>query len=312
MNSKTMNLLISSNDTYVFPTMVLLDSFCKNNQLDVNVFFLYNKLSSQNIEKINLLEDRYSYLHITYVFVPLEIFKNAPLGGVTNDYISIETYFRLAVTELLPKELTRILYLDTDMVINGSLLGFYNHDFKNGSVALVCEDYGLVIADKLRKKVYNNLSLDSEHIYFNAGVMLFNLIELREKYSLELFIEFIEQNRGKLIFHDQDILNAMFTNHLEYADYDKYNCRPFYYPFSAKSKQIISSAIIIHYGEKPWNADFTDMGGEIYWKYANTLVGEHRKIELQKAHDEYIAQNWFSIFIKKIKRNIKLTFLVKR
>ena len=312
MCCKTMNLLISSNNTYVFPTMVLLDSFCKNNKVDVNVFFLYNELSPENIEKIKQLKDRHPFLNITYVFVPLEMFQNAPLGGITNDYISIETYFRLAVTELLPKELTRILYLDTDMVVNGSLLEFYNHSFKSDSVALVCEDYGFVVADKLRNSVYKNLSLESEHIYFNAGVMLFNLVELRKKYSLGAFIQFIDKNRGKLMFHDQDIMNAMFTNHLEYADYNKYNCRPFYYPFSLKSKQVIRCATIIHYGEKPWNANFTDMGGEIFWKYADTLIEKSDKIELEKARNAYMRKNMYRIFIKKIKRNIKLTFLVKR
>ncbi len=304
-----MNLLVSSNNTYVLPTIVLLTSICVNNPGNITVYFMYNDLSDENIDKINNLSNSYSNMTINFIYVKNEIFASAPLSARTNSYISVETYFRLAAGELLPKNIDKVLYLDTDIVVNGDISEFYNHVFSESSIALVCEDYGLKIANKLKKEVYHNLNLNAGHIYFNAGVMLINLALLRKKFGLSEFLDFINLYHGHLIFHDQDVMNKMFEFNLEYADYNVYNCRPFFYPFSLRNRQLINRAKIIHYGEKPWNSSFSDMAGELFWKYALVSGFQDEEIEFKKRNNEYMKKNKVQLEIKKLKRNLKLTYL---
>ena len=43
------------------------------------------------------------------------------------DYISLATYYRLLIPELIPNE-DRILYLDCDIIVRKSLSDLYNRD----------------------------------------------------------------------------------------------------------------------------------------------------------------------------------------
>lgn len=304
------NILISGNDTYSFAIKVFLFSLLKNSKDDVTIYFLYNDLNENNMVAIRAEVNQFSYARIEFIFVPNYLFKDVPLKAVTNSYITIETYFRMAVGELLPKKVDRILYLDTDIIVNGNYEEFYNHKFERESVALVCEDYGFKIAKSLKAQVYRNLGLEKDYRYFNAGVILINMENFRKYFSLNMFLEYVNENREKLMFHDQDVLNAMFKNRLEYADYSIYNCRPFFYAISSKNeKKISENAVFIHYGEKPWNTDFSDMSGKIFWRYASEAGFDKEYNIFIEKNAKYRTAYKKRIFIKKIKRNIKLRLL---
>lgn len=307
-----MNILVSTNETYVFPTMVMISSLCRNNgEVAVNVYVLYNDLSKSSIEAIERLHSAQKSLTLHFVYVDAQLFEAAPLGGRTNNYISIETYYRLAAGELLPPDVKRVLYLDTDIIINGSLSDLYNYSFNESTVAVVCEDYGLKMATQLRKEVFFNMKLNEQHRYFNAGVMLINLELLRTMYSLRDFLAFIKDNKDKLIFHDQDVMNKLFEKNLEYVDYNQYNCRPFFYPFTKKYRKMIQKSKIIHYGEKPWNPSFSDMAGNLFWEYARDLGYSDKEKDFQLENKRYFKNNIAKILIKRTKRNLKLMYLRK-
>lgn len=304
-----MNILISSNDKYIFPAVVLLTSICLNNREEIMVYLLYNHLSAESMSKIRKLTGQYRNTKIEFIGIPDGLFDGVPLGGRTNPYISEETYFRLAAGEILPSSVKRILYLDTDMVVNGDMTSFYHYNFQEKSIALVCEDYGLNIANQLKKEVYRNLRLPERHRYFNAGVMLIDLERLRENYTLSDFMDFIRANDKQLIFHDQDVMNKMFLSKVEYADYERYNCRPFFYPYSKKNNKRVEESIVIHYGEKPWDISFCDMAGEVFWKYAKNAGFEKEEMEFREKNEIYQKNHWVNIRVKRIKRNLKLFYL---
>ena len=68
--------------------------------------------------------------------------------------------------------------LDADIVLCGSIREFYYQSFENNLI-VACQD--ALCDDEEIVKIKDNLGLPKEHIYFNSGVLLLNIEELRKK-----------------------------------------------------------------------------------------------------------------------------------
>lgn len=71
----------------------------------------------------------------TTILINKNLFKEFPDIG----RISKEAYYRLLVTELLPKNIERALYLDTDILIRGNLKDLYNINLDGNLIAAVID-----------------------------------------------------------------------------------------------------------------------------------------------------------------------------
>lgn len=309
---KDINILLAGNNAYAFNTQVFLISLLENSRnRNVHLYFLYNDFSEKNMDKLNKIIHQYN-ASVDYLYIDKKLFGNVPIKAITNKYITIETYFRMAMVEVLPSHIDKILYLDTDIIINQDYSVLYDLQLSENVCAYVCNDYGLVMNKKIKERVFNNLNFSKNDKYFNAGVMLLNLKYIRKKYSLKLFLNFISEYYSKLTFHDQDVLNALFKDHVKYVDYNFYNCRPFFYPYASKYENWIkNNAVIIHYGEKPWNYNFTDLAGDIFWKYARKGGYEFEYLKWKKENRKYQLFHFYDVFYKRVKRNLKLYFCRK-
>lgn len=243
-----MNILFSINDNYIEHMKVLLFSILLHNRTEKLFFyFIDGNLSKENK---NILEDFVGDYNAEIIFVPIDkdVFKNAP----KRKNISVETYYRLLAFELLP-EVDKILYLDADILVTGSLAKLYNKDISRVCVAAV-SDQGLVQNDRRHKL---QLGLKASDEYVNAGVLLMNLQRMRRSITGKTIFDFIEEKSHCLKYQDQDIINVLFRDELLLLE-KKYNQSPLYEDkedfrsyFSAKRRY----PTIIHYmGEetKPW------------------------------------------------------------
>ncbi|WP_330847969.1 glycosyltransferase family 8 protein, partial [Streptococcus suis] len=89
--------------------------------------------------------------------------------------ISLETYFRILLPSQLP-ELDRILYLDCDILVKGSLNPLWESDLTHHYLAGVNELDMLHDNSDYRQKI----GFTPQDIYVNAGVLLFNLELMRQ------------------------------------------------------------------------------------------------------------------------------------
>ena len=112
-----------------------------------------------------------------------------------NSQWSIETYYRLMLMDILPDNIDRILYLDVDLIINGSVEEFYHVDFK-GYEVIVADDSN----DKRSRDTFGSKQaemfkdmLDNGFRYFNAGVMLFNVQEIRKIHNFNTYMKAVEE-----------------------------------------------------------------------------------------------------------------------
>ena len=117
-----MNILVATNDGYIFPTKVMLVSLLDVEQTvtEFNVYVLCSELKKESTDSLRgLNNDR---MHIHFLRVPDELFVNVPIYK----YFSKEVYYRIIAYSLLPKDMERIMWIDGDIAITHSILKFYN------------------------------------------------------------------------------------------------------------------------------------------------------------------------------------------
>lgn len=167
-----------------------------------------------------------------------------------NRHYTLATYYRLFFPQLVPREVKKLLYLDTDVVVNGDLRHIYSADLGDFPAAAVAE----INATKKRP----DLGIHENGIYFNAGVLLMNLPAWKEQKVSERALQFIHDYPEKIRFADQDALNAILKgNYLRLEG--KYNVIYQDVPKHWKTSQyrtFVKDKVIIHYSlvHKPWNA----------------------------------------------------------
>ena len=255
-----MNIFFAVNDDYVKYLLVALLSILKNNVEEKIHFYIISKdITEESKNKIGLLRKIYSNFEIKYLVPGMSLFKDLKLNI---EYITIETYFRYIIADLVP-DISKCLYLDADIVVNGKLKDFYDTDIENFYCAGV-ED--LFINGICYKK---EIGFTDDDLYVNAGVLLLNLENIRKDNMISKLFYNNLQLKDKITYQDQDVINITFKNKILEAN-SIYN---FTGTNVRREKNKRKSAVIIHYtGErKPWMNNCRNKM-KFLWRYYNDLV----------------------------------------
>ena len=210
-------------------------------------------------------------------------FKNLQLKAM--NYWSIEMYYRIFIPFIMQKY-DKVLYLDSDIVVNNNLKELFDYDFENQCIMAVRDtapqNFHLNGFEKRLKYVKNTLKLENEFDYFNSGMLIFNIPKINlEQYIIKITEAF---KIKKLLFPDQDILNFIFQHKVKFL-HPQWNvcCGEFVgdktflsripKDISINYQQAIDNPKIIHYTSpiKPWSSKM-DLLFDIFWKYAKKSV----------------------------------------
>lgn len=263
-----LNVLFASDNNYAPFLLIAIISMLKNNQNEfdeINIFILDDGISEMNKEKLKNLINAFN---CKVIFIKTKQLDELEINIMTLErnlnISSLTTYSRLFISNLLPKEIDKILYLDCDSLIVGSLKEFWDED--------ISDYYCAGILDCINTTIKKEYGFSRDDTYINAGVLLINLKKWREDNVEVEFIDFMAQNQHRFYQHDQGVINNIFKNkikivhpkynlqiHFQSFDYDlsrKFNCiETEYY-----SKEIIMEAqkepVFLHFcgGEyfRPW------------------------------------------------------------
>lgn len=285
-----MNICTSSNSKYTRYLYVMLTSLFENNRDDpITVFVLTCDLTQEDRSSLINLAKRCRQT-VRFIDIDRGAFAHLP----TNAKISLESYFRLKMPELLPDEIDRALYLDVDIIVQGALREFYQLPMHGCSFA-ACPDFDQPELDLFRRELFHR----TDHLgYFNAGVMLWDLHRVRQRYSFDDFMDAAEELGGDLPFHDQDILNYRSCGDVLFLDGRKYNYIAERYAHDA-DRLNADSALIIHYsGTNPWQLGRQSDLYVRWWDYAKktpyyvALLEDHLKQSIQASGDFAVRKNW--------------------
>lgn len=195
-------------------------------------------------------------------------FKDFPVGEA---YINLTTYFRLVIQDKLP-DIDKVIYLDCDTIVNGSLKELWNTEMGDYAVAGVRDR----VNDCIR--LYNRLRYPMHDGYVNAGVLLINLKKWRKFHVFDRAKEIAKAMPEALKNHDQDIINILFHDNILMLPF-RYNLLEYYlyveewlYLDRKYYPEIIDACnnpAIIHFcmPQKPWHYECINPFKNLYYKY---------------------------------------------
>lgn len=223
---KVLNVLYQSNDLYAPITGVSMTSLMENNQDldDIRFYILNDNIKAENIKKFHEVCAHYGR---TLILIETERMlkelrdelKVSPLKG------TYTTYFKLLALKELDLPTDRILYLDGDTIITGSLAPLLDINMDGHALAATyacfVNSYKPVIGIPLTDKT------------FNCGVMLVNQAAwIEKKYEEQIFYH-LKNVRSRYWTVDQDIINVLFRHEILYLDMT-YNFKSCFYIYGIK------------------------------------------------------------------------------
>ncbi len=179
----------------------------------------------------------------------------------TQNHISPIAYAKYFIPRLIDRE--RVLYLDTDVIVNSSLTSFFLTDLKGFPLAAVRDVDGS----------------------FNTGVMLIDNLQWKD---LSVSDQCLELSEGKKSEHwelehfngDQTILNSVFQDN--WLELDKrfnvqvgYDLVAFYNHWT-EHFNLEDEPLVIHYttNRKPWNSSVSYRFREKWWEFYNLELSQ--------------------------------------
>jgi lipopolysaccharide biosynthesis glycosyltransferase len=254
MPKTKINILVTLDENYIPYLNVMLTSLINSNRdCFFDVYLLHNSIrESDTISTVNVLGNSGRLILVKAKNIGLD---NAP---VTSRYPQ-EIYYRIFAAHYLPTEVDRVLYLDPDIIVNGSVKELYN---------LPMEDYFFAAASHTGAflTTINNIRLDTEENspYINSGVMLMNLELLRKEQNLDDVFRFIEKRKNFMILPDQDIISSLYGSRIYALDTFRYNMTEILYKKHSMFEKTLTldwvrkHSVIIHYcgRNKPWKENY--------------------------------------------------------
>lgn len=252
-----MNICYSTNEDFAPFLMVSITSLGENIPFlnTVVIHILHSDLTDSTKARLSAFENLYKNIKIKFHKIDKTRFEKF---GLMIGHISIETYFRYAIADVL-SNIDRVLYLDGDTIVNGDISELFYTDLTGFYCAGVRDIY---IENVGYKK---ELGLDG--LYINAGVILFNLDEMRKSGISEKLFELTAKNNFK--YNDQDAINVAFNGKIKELDCIYNFKRDHIKSFPKKT----ASAKIIHYvgPNKPWRKYSVFCLKRLYYKYEKIL-----------------------------------------
>lgn len=262
VRERGMNVLVAVNEEYLSPLSVMIYSLAVNNPTSIRVYVLHFEIAD-NVQLIFKKQIRKWKKDVEIEFC--QVNKNIFRDIARSTRYRQEANLRLAMLEVLPKNMERILWLDTDIIVKGNILKLYNYP-NHGQCAIVCRD----MASKVEKyDILRELGMKPESRYFNSGVMLLYLNNIRNNISTGELIQWMRDNPDKLRYPDQNVLNVFMENKIVWAKPEIYNLQLLRVCSGKEKETLMRNAKIVHYNtkEKPWNADYDGLNSILFWKY---------------------------------------------
>jgi lipopolysaccharide biosynthesis glycosyltransferase len=257
---------------------------------DLNVYLVYDSIDSEQLgEATSFLSELLPSISILKASAkPFEAF---PVNG----HVSVAAYFRLLLPDLLPSSMERVIFIDADTIITDSLDDLWNQSLQGNALAAVREH-------KLFCVHHNH---QYGH-YFNAGIMLIDLMKWRQTNLISKGHRFAIEIPEKLRHSDQDVLNLVFENNWLNLP-DRWNACPHLFgltggydltpeALSTNELEAIQHPAIVHFAgsgrDKPWNAHCRHPLKDRYLEarsltpWANEVLDEQPPSRLRQRYNE--------------------------
>ena len=284
-----MNIVYTLNDKFVPQVAASICSICENNKEEKITFYIISlNIEKYNKQNLSKLVEKYKNDIKIIELENLEKFFNVDIDTKGWNKIVLA---RLILDSLIPQSIGRILYLDGDTIVRGSIKELYNIDFEGKII-------GMSIEPTIEKERIKILNL-GDNLYCNAGILMIDMNAWRKNNLSSKFVKYYENNYTKLFANDQDVINAVCKDKIKYIS-PRYNYSNIYdqYSYSFMKKNLLpkkydkyiskedyyesrKNPIIIHYlgEERPWRIGNTHRFRKDFAYYLSKTFAKNMKME---------------------------------
>lgn len=249
------HICLSADNNYAQHVSVVIASVVHNLSDDYKAHFylLDGGITDENKAKINSLAMLKDF-DITYVAIDMTQFASCHINAAS---LALPTYFRLRIPSLLP-HLQKIIYLDSDIVVDGDISPLWEIDLGDHLVGAVHDPF-------FWPSYFETLGI-TNGLYFNAGVLLMNLTQMRSQNSETKFFDVVAARPTDLVYDDQCVLNSVCHGQVLWLP-PEFNFTGGYSPKNAKAdfsyspydllqiEKAQKTPVILHFlgAKKPWH-----------------------------------------------------------
>ena len=260
-------LLCALDANYLPQLRVLLTSIRLNNPGETfGLYLMHSGLPECELEE---LERWCGEAGWEFHSVPVDaaLFDGAP---VTAQYPR-EMYYRLLAGQMLPDGLSRVLYLDPDILVINPLRELWETDMQGNMFAAAAHTGKTELANNV-----NRIRLGTDHDYYNSGVLLIDLERCRSEVAPDELFAFVREHRRELVMPDQDLLNAVYGDSILSLDdalwnYDARNFNNYMLRSAGEQDMdwVMENTAILHFcgKAKPWKPNYIYRFGVLYRHY---------------------------------------------
>lgn len=319
-----MKIIYSTDQNYVRHCATSICSLLENNisEKNIEIIIITNQVSKKSKNKIVNLINKYKR-KITFIEM-----QDLCDDFQTKNRFPVSAFARLFL-ENIP-DIDKILYIDCDTIIKGSISELWNIDLK---------DYYLAgVEDTIQPYAKKILGLSKNDRYLNSGVLLINLKKWRQENIKQQFLNFMKNKNWNVPHNDQGVLNGVLKGKILFIS-PKFNMMPELLIMNNKqlkklynmekyyTDKILEDAqkniVIIHYLTKffnrPWYKSCTHPLKQEYIKYLkitgfenNLLNGDLKLgIKFQKLLFEKTNFNFYLLVQKILNFRRKIIWIIK-
>lgn len=215
-------VVCATDDAYVMPLAVMLCSAGLNLRAGAEMYVCILDGGVTDENKAKLKETLVDLpIEIEWISFEAEILQQFQVSH----HVSHTAYYRLLLSEVLPTEFSKVLYLDCDLLVKGDLVELWQQELADQTLCAI-PDIACPYVDatkgmtNFRKanpylasfqpiKNYTELGIESHAPYFNSGVMLIDLDRWRKNQISQKLIDCLRENERHIWCWDQYALNAV-------------------------------------------------------------------------------------------------------
>lgn len=191
-------------------------------------------------------------------------------------YISLETaleqnpvfhslsphYYRLLAPSVLPNQVDRYIYLDSDIIVRGDLGTLWGYDLQQNTIAAV-QDYIKTVREAISN--YQVLNIDGTRKYYNSGMLLVDRTRWLGNNVSNRILACTMKNRAHLdsmgLYHQYDQYGLNVILHDQCLELDN--------TWNYGSMDPYKNARIVHYigNGKPWDQGCIDRYRSEFYVY---------------------------------------------
>lgn len=231
-----LNILYGCDDNYAPYTGISMTSLFENNRdiEEITVYFAAMDCSRENLDKFQSITESYGRrLVILNTEEAVNEIRSHQCGTWNG---SLAPWLRFFVLNQIPADVTRLVWIDSDTIVNHGVADIVSELPEQAPVAAAC--------DCLAHWQRYRLGIHQDEPYYNSGVIVFNLDYWRKNHIVDQLMENLNKNHVRYIAPDQDMMNDFFRKQIQTLP-AKYNAQCFLMAYSVRD----------YYSAFPWHRD---------------------------------------------------------